>query len=435
MEKEKKMRIKKLAVILLVAIFAMYSLFAGGSSDSSSSNNDTVTITYAFWGNPDAIGVEQDIIDEFEATHPNIKVETVVSAYNDYHSKLMTMIAGGMAPDVMRIDCYFFQDFVNLGACEPLEDLIEKTGFDRTIHPQWALDEASMDGTLYALPWGSAPLYLILNLDAFEKAGIDLPSYDWTLEDFEDILRQFKASDTGTYGFAFYFANNNPFHPFIWANGGNLFADDLQTYIMDQPEAVEVLQWIADMYQEGLMPRDSVSTTSADTLVRWFTTGSIAIMGASAQEILSVQRAGDTRFEVYPYPGGVETRTTVVKSNEVAISASSRNKDAAWEFLSFLRGNEGERHYSAAQRIPPSLTNDPDLWDLYLDPTKYPKTIKEVTDLINEKYSHSYQLRANYSEIEAATVPYLQQIVVGDATAQEAMTRLGARVREIVGRN
>ena len=105
---------KKSISIILIAILAISMVFAQGKTESKA-DDKPITITYAFWGNPEAIGVEADIIAAFEAKYPNIHVEPVVSAYGDYHTKLLTMIAGGSAPDVMRISTQYLPDLAASG--------------------------------------------------------------------------------------------------------------------------------------------------------------------------------------------------------------------------------------------------------------------------------------------------------------------------------
>jgi len=112
---------KKFLLFLAVALFCSVWAISAQS---------TINIKYAFWGNPDAIGVEKDIIEAFEVSHPGIKVTPVAIAYNDYHPKLQVMIAGGMAPDVMRIDSYFFQDFLKNKALKDITGLIKANNFD-----------------------------------------------------------------------------------------------------------------------------------------------------------------------------------------------------------------------------------------------------------------------------------------------------------------
>lgn len=428
---------KKILSITLMAMLAVGTIFANGQSEQASSTKDegVVTIKYAFWGNPDAIGVEQDIISAFEESHPNIKVEPVVSGYSDYNSKIMTMIAGGMSPDVMRIDSYNFADFTSLNAVENLDPYIEKSGFDMGIYPVASVDEATVDGSVYALPWATAPLYMLVNLNAFEKAGIAIPSYDWTFDDFFDIIDEFDGANTGMFGYATINNQISSFLPLFWADGGNLLSDDLNTFTLDQPNAYTQFQRLADEYQKGNLPKDCI-TADGDTLSRWFTNNTIAMRSASAMEILSIQNIEGSRFEAYPMPNGNTVKnTTVYKSNEICMSIGSKQKDAAWEFMKFLRGNSGETLYIQARRMPPMLLNDDTLWDQFLTPGKYPQDIQKVTEQIATIYGHKLPLRKSYSEIETSLTPVFQSIMIGEVSAKDGFSKIAPKIQTIIDRN
>jgi multiple sugar transport system substrate-binding protein len=427
---------KKVLSMLLVALLLGGAVFANGTSEVKKDDISAspITIKYAFWGNPDAIGVEKDIIDAFEASHPNIKVEPVVSGYSDYHSKLMTMMAGGISPDVMRIDSYYFADFSALDAVENLEPYIAKSNFDVSIYPVAAIKEATVNGKLSALPWSTAPLYFILNLNAFEKAGIALPSYDWTVDEFYEIIRQFNGSKTGCYGFAPNLNDISNILPLMWATGGNLLSDDRNTFTLDQPNSYENIQKLANLYQQGYLPKDSI-TADTETLIRWFTNDSIAIMQASVMEILSVQKVEGTRFEAWPAPGGAVANTTVYKSNEICMSTDSKHKEASWEFMQFLRGNKGEKLYVGAHRCAPMLLNDDTLWPTYMGSGKYPSNIQEATGLIATKFGHQLPLRKGYNELVSLVVPVVQKILMGNVTAQKGMEGISDKAADIIARN
>jgi len=49
------------------------------------------------------------------------------------------------------------------------------------------LEFGNIDGKQVAFPkdWTSYVMYL--NLDLFKEAGVDVPTNDWTVEDYEDI--------------------------------------------------------------------------------------------------------------------------------------------------------------------------------------------------------------------------------------------------------
>ncbi|MEA5029352.1 putative ABC transporter substrate-binding protein YesO [bioreactor metagenome] len=424
---------KRTLLLLLSLVMILSVLGAQGAQETKQSG--PVTLKYAFWGNPDAIGVEQDIIKAFEEKHPDIKIEPIVSGYADYHTKLMTMIAGNMAPDVMRIDDYYFYDFIKLGAVESLTPFIERDKIDLELYPKMGIEEAIVDGQIYGLPWGTAPLYMLLNLEVFEKAGVALPSLDWTTKDFERIVRSFNPQEDKVYGFAIDTNYLSSVLPHIWSKGGTLLSEDKSRYTGDSAEASSAIQMLADLYKEGYMPKDTINSGNTEALRRWFSNGTVAMMSGSAQEILAIQKIEGIRFEAWTMPQAVDSKnTTVFKSNTISISKSSKQKEAAWTFTKFLRGVEGEDLYVRAKRFPPTL-NIPENWALYLDPNLYPKQIKQNSELIAKQYGHTLPLRTGYAAIESKVIPAVQSAMLGTKTAAQAMADIRADITKIIETN
>ncbi len=424
---------KRTLLVLLGLVMILAAVGAQGAQESQKSG--PVTLKYAFWGNPDAIGVEQDIIKAFEEKHPDIKIEPIVSGYADYHTKLMTMIAGNMAPDVMRIDDYYFYDFIKLGAVESLSPYIQRDKIDLNLYPKMGIEEATVDGQIYGLPWGTAPLYMLLNLDVFEKAGVALPSLDWTTKDFERIVRSFNPQKDKVYGFAIDTNYLSSVLPHIWSKGGTLLSEDKSRYTGDSPEASSAIQMLADLYKEGYMPKDTINSGNTEALRRWFSNGTIAMMSGSAQEILAIQKIEGIRFEAWTMPQAMNSKnTTVFKSNTISISKSSKQKEAAWIFTKFLRGVEGEDLYVRAKRFPPTL-NIAENWALYLDPNLYPKQIKQNSELIAKEYGHTLPLRTGYAAIESKVIPAVQSAMLGTKTAAQAMADIRGDITKIIETN
>jgi multiple sugar transport system substrate-binding protein len=420
---------KKLTVVLLVLLIPAM-IFAGGKKEA---DTGVTTIRYSFWGNPDAIGVEQDIIDAFEAENPDIKVEPVVVGYGDYHSRLFTLIAGGSTPDVMRIDSYYIQDFVEADVLETLDPYIQKAGIDLDLYYRQGIVENRFNGNMYGLPWGTAPIYMILNLDVFEKNGIPRPAMNWSVEEFRKVLESFR-SIPNTYGFAWTLGGVSGFYPFMWSMGGDIFSEDLKTFTLDKPEAYKAIQFMADLYRDGLLPKDII-TADFGMIDRWFLNGNVGIVMGAASVILSYQKT-DARFEAWPMPIGITEQTTMVKSNTVGIAKDSKEKDAAWRFLEFLRGTEGkgESLYMQAKRIPPTIMGDK-YWDLYADTEKYPKMIQEVTEAISDRFGRGMRIRSGMYEVEQIVLPEIQRIFLGEITAEAAMKAIAPAAQAVLDRN
>lgn len=424
---------KKTISIVFIAILASCMLFAAGASEKKDEDKP-VTITYAFWGNPEAIGVEAEIIAAFEAKYPNIKVEPVVSAYGDYHTKLLTMIAGGSTPDVMRISTQYLPDLAASGGLSDINNLAQKYAFDMGIYYEQGIMDCSYNNVVYGLPWGTAPIYMLMNIDMFEAAGIELPSYDWTLDDFQRIVRQISAGE-GTdrkYGFAIEISGDlYPVYPYVWANGGDLFDSEKETFTFNQKPAYEAIQMLADLYAEGHMPKETIMAGAQTISVpTWFINDKVAMFQGTAANVLSIQQSGK-RFEVWPLPSAKGVATTVIKSNATAVSSSSKHEEAAFLFASFARGPEGESIYMKAKRVPPSIKGD-EYWNLYLDAGMYPSNIKEVTNLVFEKYGRLAPVRKGYLEIEQNLTSLVQNVMLGNTTAEKAMTDITPRINTIL---
>lgn len=396
----------------------------------------TTTIKYAFWGNPDAIGVEKDIIEQFQKENPTIKVEPVVAAYGDYHTKLLTMIAGGAAPDVMRVDSYYFGDFMNVGALKEIGPSVKKDKLDLKSYYQQGIEEATFKGKLYGFPWATSPLYMFINLDVLEKAGVKMPSMNWSWDDFAAIAKAVTKGEGAdkVYGFAYDPTTISGILPWVWANGGDLFNADRSKFALDQPAAVQAIQRLADLLKAGYLPPETVSAT-ADINTRLFVNGKVAMRMGSAAEILSTQKVEGVRFEVLPMPNGKNKNTTVFKSNIVGIASGTKNFDAAWKFLTFLRGPEGkgETLYMKAKRMPPTMDSSV-YWGLYADTTKYPKLVEANSKAISKSYGHKLPLRAGWLEVEQVVRPALQLVFTGDKTAADAMKEIAPRVQAILDR-
>lgn len=86
---------------------------------------EPVTITYCNFnssgGNEETL---QKMVEAFEATHENIKIEVETIGYDDYFTQMQTRVAGGTAPDCYELNIENFAAYANKGL------LAEITGQD-----------------------------------------------------------------------------------------------------------------------------------------------------------------------------------------------------------------------------------------------------------------------------------------------------------------
>jgi multiple sugar transport system substrate-binding protein len=392
------------------------------------------TIKYAFWGNPDAIGVEKDIIDTFEAKNPDVKVTPIAVAYNDYHAKLLIMIAGGQAPDVMRVDSYFFQDFMKNKALKDITGLIKTNKFDTSKLYSVGLQDVQSGGKFYGLPWGTAPLYMFLNKKMFADAGIPLPANKWTYDDLVVLAKKLAKGEgeNQQWGFGFYLGEINGILPFVWGVGGDLFDKTRTMFTMTDKAVTNRLDDVLITNVKNGAFTSPFTFQKADDIMRYFSQNKVAMMMGSAATILSLQKIDGCDFAVAPFPGTAKVpAVTVYKSNIVGLSANTKQEKAAWKFLAFLRGPEGEKLYMKAKRMAPTY-DDQVYWDLYVDTTKPPAKVKEITQEISAKYGRILPLRAGWMEVQSIVMNALQKVVAGQATSAQAMSEAAPKVQAVI---
>src|SRR5581483_696110 len=108
----------------LIALLIVVALLWIGLPIERSQAADPVTITY--WHTMSPAETEQlaKLIELFQKANPGIKVEPTVYAYDDFKKALLTAIAGGQAPDAIRMDIVWVPQFAQQGALMQLDSAL-----------------------------------------------------------------------------------------------------------------------------------------------------------------------------------------------------------------------------------------------------------------------------------------------------------------------
>jgi multiple sugar transport system substrate-binding protein len=160
-----------------------------------------VTINYwHVWAAAALPPVEQQVAD-FEALHPNIKVNQTSISQTGMAEKYLSAIAGGDPPDIIMIHgARDFPAFAENGALMALDDLLKQDNIDPSkIWFPAEYDTYVWNGKTYALPYATGTGFFLLfwNKGMFEAAGLDpeTPPKTWSeLEEFTEKLTVKNAS-------------------------------------------------------------------------------------------------------------------------------------------------------------------------------------------------------------------------------------------------
>jgi multiple sugar transport system substrate-binding protein len=268
------------------------------------------------------------------------------SAYMD---KLQLMLASRTAPDVMRVEQYFFPAIVPKGYFLPLDPLIarEKPGFLDDFVPL-ALEEGTWNGTLYGMNVLFGPVVIYYNKNLFAAAGLPEPiallrTNRWNWEAFVSAARDLTRRDPSG-RFAQFGTNLATFRSSRRSCGimAGQIMNPQRTRVVaaEDPQTVEAFQKLADLrWKHHCAPTPADSALSAFT----FESGKIAMQwdwsGMSPRYRKNVKSFD---WDIVTTPSGPAGDQTVVKGNQLCIHRETRHPDAAWEFVKFMTGPEAE---------------------------------------------------------------------------------------------
>lgn len=181
------------AVVLSGALVLTACGTSGGAVERS---DDQVTLRVTWWGEETRAGLTQEAVAAFEKEYPDITVKGEFKDWDGYWDALATTTAANDSPDVVQMDELYLASYAERGS---LLDLGEAQEFlDTAQFDEESLTTGEVDGTQYAMPIGLAVLANIVNVDLFEKYGVELPDdATWTWDDYADLADELAEKSDG----------------------------------------------------------------------------------------------------------------------------------------------------------------------------------------------------------------------------------------------
>ena len=298
------------------------------------------TIVFSGWGDETEQQIYHDSIERFAEVCPAVTVDyQPIPA--DFQTKLKASMAGGTAADVFYVDDQLMTAFGPTGQLLPLDDYMSQAGTSRGDFIPALLSIFTLEGDTYALPkdWGT--LGLVYLPAAFESAGIDEPTADWTWDDLKAAAEAITA--TGEYAGFCQNADWARFAPWAFGNGGAYATDDFSAPLLNSSEVLVAAEYVAAMYADGSL------VSAADVGAGWCGEAigkELAGMTYEGGWMVNYMRNEfpDVNWVAQELPTGPEGKADVIFTNGIGVNAATKYPRAAAAFAIFVTGadNQGE---------------------------------------------------------------------------------------------
>ena len=191
-----------------------------------------------------------------------------------------------------------------------------------------ACDEFSslMTGELLAIPLISNPAICYIDKRTLKKAGIPMPSQDWTWDDFLDICRALKKS--GQMPLTLCPAPGCLYEPLLLQAGGNYF-DTSGNVCLEEKSLGEVIGFLRTLIREKLCVN---VYNLPQSFPRFISSGGscITFCGPLIAGNLPVEQQQHWAFHHFPRNKFVGSATTFFG---IGVSANSKRQEESWKFI------------------------------------------------------------------------------------------------------
>jgi len=447
------MRPRKLVSGVAVAATALTALIACSSGGGSSSGGSSKTITVAYQKFGAFVQMDQHmnkVKKEYEAAHKGmtVKLEPIQADENSYYTKLNLMSrSASTAPDVLYEDTFLVNADISAGYLAPVDDYVKKWSDWSQFTPASQNAGKGLDGKIYGVPMGTDTRGLYYNKQLFAKAG--LPT-DWKPKTWDDVLaaaRAIKQKDPGVIPFNIYSskaagegATMQGFEMLLYGTKNTLYDADSKKWVVASPGMTDSMNFVKTVFSEklGPDPQDELdpqfgTKVSTDLLPN----GKLAIALDGSWQTGNWKSSGTKPWPEYSKVLGTAAMPTQNGEDPggnsmsggwlLSVGSKSKNKDAAWDFISTALNKDNSKSYDiAASQIAErkDVASDPEYTKS--DPfTPFFTSLVEVT--------HFRPAYTEYPQVSDAIQKAMEAVMTNQSSVDQALKQFSSTVKSAVG--
>jgi multiple sugar transport system substrate-binding protein len=290
---------------------------------------------------PARTAVVREMIEKFQAAHPNISVNLISPPYEQADNKLTMMMNAREPLDIVEVRELTQKQYINNGLLENLETRLKSWPEAKTLLPVTLEAARYVDNTAYMIPESIYVKALFMRTDILKKLGVE--SAPTTIQQLYDLAKKVTKPAENQYGFTFrgkgqaYKAsdylilsdmpNIDVKRGYVTKEGKSVFED---------PQFLKSLKAYIDLFKTAV-PADGINW-GFNEQVNAFVSGVTVFMVQDPDTVPLLDRQlGRDKYTVVPMPLGASGKTYCGYGYAgLAIPSYSKNKEAAWEFIKYF---------------------------------------------------------------------------------------------------
>jgi ABC-type glycerol-3-phosphate transport system substrate-binding protein len=431
------------AIIIIVAVIAGAAYYLISTPGPSPTGEVELNVYNVNWKISDA----NKFIDEnFEATHPNIKVNYKGLADIEKERPLLLQTTPEKV-DIMIMDEYFdVVRWAKAGVIVPITNMPGVRDVYNKLSPM-AQADCSIGNEIYSLPWYTVVSVWAYNKRILNEAGYTKPPTTWM--EMVEMAEHIKELGLCEYPIALHNMASErrvewTWYTFAVSMGGKdykLYDENWKPqYIDDWTAGYKAIQFMYDLQNTWKVVSPTSVTMSTTAAASELMKGTAAFAECGGFQMLSAndpatsKEAGNILNFYMP-----DTGWTWAKNNMWCITKSCKERgsmDAAWEFLKWWGGPEGSKWNAlpvggSLHSAYPDVEHDKEIEDtrkpyMLPDMETYYGTSENKTVSVTHDLNPAYQTTFYSMWLYDYVIPHLQKVVLAQETTSDAVHAISA---------
>ena len=336
-------------------------------SQTAASDDEPITLRFAWWGGDERNAATLEVIEQFEALHPNVTIEAEYGGNDGYHDKLATQLASGTAADIVQVDPETVPQYVSTG--DYFVNYMDYSNMDLSTFDENYISleiNGRYDGKQLGLPTGISGAGILVNQDLADEIGIDFTqAYTW--DDLLEMGRKVREYDDSMYLLCAnkeYIVNLIVFNYGKQLCGSTLFDKETGELNITEEQMAELMQYVKKLYDEGVVaPASYQAAYGGDNLqsdANWIAGKYVSALTyiSTIDVMVAANDSANYSMSQLPMLSGCTEKGWASNTPQVmAVTKTCEHPEMAVEFMNYFFNNETALATLGATRSVPPTEN------------------------------------------------------------------------------
>lgn len=415
------------------------------ASTASTTNAEPITLRVSWWGSQTRTDLTTQVLNLYTKEYPNVTIEPEYSDWNGYWDKMATEAASNSLPDVMQQDYSYLDQYATQNQIIALDSYISSKAIDLSNVAKATIDGGKIDGKVVGISLGQNCPDMLIDPDVLADAGIaesDVPD-QMTWSQVETMAKTImektgkKISLPGSTGMGSgAWGIGVPMDMIARDMGETMFSADGTALTISKDTLLKYFTLLQDGVQGGWALEIDKEIELSNAGQDGIATGDAWAEFAWANQVVNSDTLAKKNLIIKMYPkldDATEQNEFMKPSMLFSITSSSKEPEAAAALINYFTNSvEANKVLKAERGVPISSVVASAVME---DTTSYSKDmINFVMNTAKIATSIEPATPASSSDIGSVSDQFVQKVMYGKLTAEEAAEQFYEQAKEIAAR-